>query len=153
MSADKAADGKVKRGFQRYLFWGVGCLLFVGVVWIGNNTLLTFGRPPSTLGLFVAWYTIVLALGIFVISLLIFGAVRYEEKANFLKKGEIRSSIAIGLTALYIILLPLSLIKDATFDFSGKFLENFWLVYIAIIGFYFGSRTIERLKGVDSSAE
>ena len=134
----------IGRAISSHFFWIIGAGLLYGIYRVGNTILLVFARNygiPS--GMFVAWYAIVLSLGIFAISLLVFGAVRYE-KGSFLRKGEIRDSIAVGLTALYIILLPLSLVQDPSLNFTGKFLENFWLVYVTVIGFYFASHTAEQ---------
>jgi len=89
-----------------------------------------------------------------------------------LSKGEIRKSIVISFTIIYLILLLLS--YDRTMDLAttnnttftiitlnatanataqtvpiqaiGNFTQNFLYVYIVIIGFYFGSRLGEQVK-------
>ncbi len=78
-------------------------------------------------------------------TLLVLGAIRYEA-GKFLEKGEIRSAIAIALTVVYIILLPLSLVPNIGLEFGGEFLRNFHLVYVSVIGFYFGTGAIAMLK-------
>jgi hypothetical protein len=89
---------------------------------------------------------IVVGLLAFATSLLAFGTIRYEP-GKFLDKDEIRSAIAIALTVLYVILLPLSLVPNVGLDFAGEFLKNFHIVYVSIIGFYFGTQAIEILRG------
>ena len=93
---------------------------------------------------------IIVSLLAFSGSLLAFGAIRYEEGV-FLEKGEIRSAIAIALTVAYLILLPLSLVPNIGLDFGGEFLKNFHLVYVSVIGFYFGTRVVEILRGKEES--
>ena len=93
-----------------------------------------------------------------------------------LSKGEVRKSIVISLTVMYIILLSLSFAGTAdmpatnvtyynrtiidstsnttTFENSTfktipatvNIIQNFLYVYVVIIGFYFGSRLGERIK-------
>jgi len=92
-----------------------------------------------------------------------------------LSKGEVRKSIVIALTVMYIILLSLSFAGTAdmpatnvtyynrtivdstsnttTFENATKtipatvnIIQNFLYVYVVIIGFYFGSRLGERIK-------
>ena len=88
-----------------------------------------------------------------------------------LSRGEVRKSIVISLTVMYIILLSLSFygtteelptnavpndIADSNtgnttaqnipIQTIGNFTQNFLYVYVIIIGFYFGSRLGERIK-------
>ena len=85
--------------------------------------------------------------------------------ATKLSRGEVRKSIVISLTVMYILLLSLSfystreLTTNATYNATinttaqnipieaiGNFTQNFLYVYVIIIGFYFGSRLGERIK-------
>ena len=103
----------------------------------------------------------------------------FYSKCNLgtkLSKGEVRKSIVISLTVMYIILLSLSFAGTAdmpaindtyynrtivdstsnttTFENSTiqtipatvNIIQNFLYVYVVIIGFYFGSRLGERIK-------
>jgi uncharacterized membrane protein len=62
-----------------------------------------------------------------------------------LSRGEVRKSIVISLTVMYILLLTLSFYYTPT-EAIGNFTQNFLYVYVIIIGFYFGSRLGERIK-------
>ena len=102
----------------------------------------------------------------FIIPLLLSFSPKYNLGTK-LSKGEVRKSIVIALTVVYIILLSLSFDKTthlATTNVTsnitalnvtaqtvpiqaiGNFTQNFLYVYIVIIGFYFGSRLVERFK-------
>ncbi|MEA2074357.1 MAG: hypothetical protein U9O85_01270 [Euryarchaeota archaeon] len=105
----------------------------------------------------------------FIIPLVLSFSPKYNLGTK-LSKGEVRKSIVIALTVMYIILLSLSfygptvLMTDATnyttnyivtgnnttqhipIQPIGNFTQNFPYVYIIIIGFYFGSRLGERIK-------
>lgn len=110
----------------------------------------------------------------FIIPLLLSFSSKYNLGTK-LSKGEVRKSIVISLTVIYIVLLSLSFyqityevpttnvtpnnsIKSTnitTFNVTaqtvpiqaiGNFTQNFLYVYIVIIGFYFGSRLCERIK-------
>ena len=102
----------------------------------------------------------------FIIPLLLSFSSKYNLGTK-LSKGEVRKSIVIALTVVYIILLSLSFDKTthlATTNVTsnitalnvtaqtvpiqaiGNFTQNFLYVYIVIIGFYFGSRLVERFK-------
>lgn len=92
----------------------------------------------------------------------------FSSKHNLgtkLSRVEVRKSIVISLTVMYILLLSLSfystneLTTNATYNATinttaqnipiqaiGNFTQNFLYVYIIIIGFYFGSRLGERIK-------
>jgi len=65
--------------------------------------------------------------------------------ATKLSRGEVRKSIVISLTVMYILLLPLSFYY-IPIEAIGNFTQNFLYVYVIIIGFYFGSRLGERIK-------
>ena len=82
-------------------------------------------------------------LFVFVFSLVVFYR---NDPAHFLDKGVVRTSIAISFTVAYVLLLAYSFIStDLGLDFKdNKFLDNFYLVYISIIGFYFTTAAIER---------
>ena len=110
----------------------------------------------------------------FIIPLLLSFSSKYNLGTK-LSKGEVRKSIVISLTVVYIILLSLSFYQTTyepttinvtsntsmittnltTFNVTsetvpvqaiGNFIQNFLYVYIVIIGFYFGSRLGERIK-------
>ncbi len=110
----------------------------------------------------------------FIIPLLLSFSSKYNLGTK-LSKGEVRKSIVISLTVVYIILLSLSFYQTTyepttinvtsntsmittnltTFNVTsetvpvqaiGNFIQNFLYVYIVIIGFYFGSRLSERIK-------
>ena len=102
----------------------------------------------------------------FIIPLLLSFSPKYNLGTK-LSKGEVRKSIVIALTVVYIILLSLSFDKtthlatnNVTSNITalnvtaqtvpiqaiGNFTQNFLYVYIVIIGFYFGSRLVERFK-------
>jgi uncharacterized membrane protein len=110
----------------------------------------------------------------FIIPLLLSFSSKYNLGTK-LSKGEVRKSIVISLTVVYIILLSLSFYQTYTYEPAinvttnysmgatnlttfnvtsetvpvqaiGNFIQNFLYVYIVIIGFYFGSRLGERIK-------
>ena len=102
----------------------------------------------------------------FIIPLLLSFSSKYNLGTK-LSKGEVRKSIVISLTVVYIILLSLSFDKTthmATTNVTsnitalnitaqtipiqaiGNFTQNFLYVYIVLIGFYFGSRLAEHVK-------
>ena len=102
----------------------------------------------------------------FIIPLILAFSSKYNLGTK-LSRGEVRKSIVISLTVMYIILLSLSFDKTthlATTNVTsnitalnvtaqtvpiqaiGNFTQNFLYVYIVIIGFYFGSRLVERIK-------
>ena len=91
-------------------------------------------------------FLIILVLGItsFVIPLFL----SFSPQNNLgtkLSKGEVRKSIVISLTFMYIILLSLSFVGKIE-DSTTEIMKNFLYVYVVIIGFYFGSRLGERIK-------
>jgi uncharacterized membrane protein len=121
------------------LFWIPIISLFIAIIIIIhiNQSLL---QDAFKLGL------ILLAFHVFFYSVLIFNSA-LAKKANILRltKGEMRRSIAIILTIAYISVLFLDLAN--IFDASGKYTLYFaYGVYGAIIAFYFGLRTAEKMK-------
>ncbi|MBN1763429.1 MAG: hypothetical protein JW878_10225 [Methanomicrobia archaeon] len=93
----------------------------------------------------------------------------YHPKCNFgtrLSKGEVRKSIVISFTIMFIILLSISFFQtseelknntvssvvpsnsSATIPLQaiGSFTQNFLYIYVIIIGFYFGSRLTEQIQ-------
>lgn len=101
----------------------------------------------------------------FIIPLILAFSSKYNLGTK-LSRGEVRKSIVISFTVVYIILLSLSFDKtthlatNVTSNITalnvtaqtvpiqaiGNFTQNFLYVYIVIIGFYFGSRLGERIK-------
>jgi len=101
----------------------------------------------------------------FVIPLIFAFSSKYNLGTK-LSRGEVRKSIVISLTVVYIMLLSLSFDKtthlatNVTSNITalnitaqtvpiqaiGNFTQNFLYVYTVIIGFYFGSRLVERIK-------
>ena len=110
---------------------------------------------------------IIIGIGIFSFAIPLGLSLKYDLGTK-LSKGEVRKSIVISFTVIYIILLLLSFDKTTdlattnnvtstitTFNATaqtvpiqaiGNFTQNFLYVYIVIIGFYFGSRLGERVK-------
>jgi len=80
----------------------------------------------------------------FIIPLVLSFSPKYNLGTN-LSRGEVRKSIVIALTVLYIILLSLSFVEKIDY-FTTEIIKNFLYIYVVIIGFYFGSRLGERIK-------
>lgn len=59
-----------------------------------------------------------------------------------LETREVRRAITICFTILYVILLSMS-VANTDLNLKTEFLKNFLTIYLAIIAFYFGSRTVE----------
>lgn len=87
----------------------------------------------------------ILGMAAFGYSVFGLGLLRYE-KGSVLDQDEIRSAIAISLTVVYIILLPLSLVPNIGLNFDGEFLKNFHYAYVTVIAFYFGTNALEIYK-------
>ena len=110
---------------------------------------------------------IIISIGIISFAIPLLLSLKYDLGTK-LSKGEVRKSIVISFTVIYIILLLLSFDKTTdlattnnvtstitTFNATaqtvpiqaiGNFTQNFLYVYIVIIGFYFGSRLGEQVK-------
>ena len=74
----------------------------------------------------------------FFIVLLFNASIVSKKNILSLDKGQIRRSIAIVFTLVYLILI----FKDPNGD--GALYENFTMIYGVIIAFYFGSRILEK---------
>ncbi len=70
-------------------------------------------------------------------------ALIFSEPINVLDRREIRRSLIITFTIIYIILL---------FQ-GGSSLEQFTWIYFAMISFYFGSRALDRFAEVKGSKD
>jgi len=129
------------RNSQTIVILGAFVLLVITAIAIGLGVGQFGLESARTLVILV----VILGLGSFAGVLTMFIALLYEQ-GKVLQKGEIRSAIAVALTVFYITLLTLSLLPNSGLDFSGEFLNNFYLVYITVIAFYFGTRALEVLK-------
>jgi hypothetical protein len=85
-------------------------------------------------------------LFVFILSLLVFYNIEKDDPKEFLQGAAVRTGIAISFTVAYIQLLAFSLVATQMgLNFDNPLMGNFFTVYIAIIGFYFGSATWERV--------
>ena len=68
-----------------------------------------------------------------------------SEKGD-LSSGEVRRSIAISFILVFFALLALGdrITLDGEHKLVAKALENYWVFIVAIIGFYFGGRSLEK---------
>ncbi len=71
-------------------------------------------------------------------------ALLFPEPINVLDRREIRRSLIITFTIIYIILL---------FQGERSLLEHFTWIYFAMISFYFGSRALDRFAEVKGSKD
>jgi hypothetical protein len=120
-------------------------LATIGALGIGLVVLTSvfFGIESPRL---VANGIVSVSLGVFLLTLLVFHASE-KNKDEFLQKGAIRTAITISFTVAYLMLLAYSLIaNELGISFENKVLENFYLVYISIIGFYFGTTSLEKVS-------
>ena len=66
-----------------------------------------------------------------------------------LQMNSIRTAIAISFTVAYLLVVSFSLVAgDLGLTLDNGVLNNFHLVYISIIGFYFGSTTAETVAKI-----
>lgn len=105
-------------------------------------TYLVFGvRSPRLL----ASGIVAVTLGVFLLTLLVF--YDRKNKERILEKGVIRTALTISFTVAYLILLSYSLTAhELGLQYDNPFMENFYIVYITIIAFYFGTTSLEILK-------
>jgi hypothetical protein len=103
----------------------------------------------------LGWYSpqvaangiIATSLFVFILSLIVFYNIEKDNPKEFLQGAAVRTGIAISFTVSYIQMLAFSLVATQLgLNFDNPLMNNFFTVYIAIIGFYFGSATWERLK-------
>ncbi len=88
---------------------------------------------------------LVTSLFVFILSLLVFYSIEEDDPKEFLQGAAVRTGISF--TVAYIQLLAFSLVATQLgLNFDNPLMNNFFTVYIAIIGFYFGSATWERIK-------
>ncbi|MHC1596659.1 MAG: hypothetical protein ACXQTO_07425 [Candidatus Syntropharchaeales archaeon] len=111
-------------------------------LWIGNIVL---GIGLLVAGLIVALLptpTGIGLLGIVTFFISLIGGNILSTEQN-LTTGEVRRAIAIASTVIFFGLFALE-----SYPQEIKFLiEDFWKVYGIIIGFYFGTRALERIRG------
>ncbi|KAF5413609.1 MAG: hypothetical protein C5S38_06005 [Candidatus Methanophagaceae archaeon] len=74
-----------------------------------------------------------------------------KKSLLILDKKEIRRSIAISFTILFILLISFYFEKDTSP--AAEVITAFGLVYIVIIGVYFGSRVYEKIKEITNAEE
>ena len=84
-----------------------------------------------------------LGISSFIIPLLL--SLKYDLGTK-LSKGEVRKSIVIALTVMYIILLSLSFAGTLGHSSKDGIVQYIHYVYVIIIGFYFGSRLTEQIQ-------
>jgi hypothetical protein len=120
-------------------------VVFVGIA--GFATWISYDVWGLQTGRGLVDRIVIIGLIAFAGSIFSLGALRYSKEHSLLDQGEIRSSIAIAMTVMYLTLLPLSLLQSGTqLGFSGDLVKNFGTVYIAVIGFYFGSTALEKFS-------
>ena len=75
----------------------------------------------------------------------IMGGSFLSEKGD-LSSGEVRKSIAISFILVFFALLAFGdrITISGDHNLIAKALENYWVFIVAIIGFYFGGRSLEK---------
>lgn len=69
----------------------------------------------------------------------------FYHKDNTLDKGEVRRSIAISITVVFIITLAYSISSD---NVGEHFLSLLKWAFSIVMAFYFGSRVVERVAEI-----
>jgi hypothetical protein len=89
-------------------------------------------------------------MGIGLMGMIVFigsmvGGSLLSEKGD-LSSGEVRRSIAISFVLVFFALLAFgeNITISADQKLISKVLDNFWVFIVAIIGFYFGGRSLEK---------
>lgn len=126
-------------------YWGIAIAIGLLEIVLLYLTSYLFGFESPRL---VANGMVSVSLGVFLLTLIVFYSTS-EPRQSFLEKGAIRTAIAIAFTVAYLMLFAYSLIAgELRINLDNKVVENFYLVYISIIAFYFGTTGLEKMAEI-----
>ncbi|MCK5039679.1 MAG: hypothetical protein KAR87_01790 [Candidatus Aenigmarchaeota archaeon] len=112
---------------------------------VAGSRVIIFGFAVSILiACIIPTLTGIGLIGIVVLTTMLVGG-NILSKEHQLTTGEVRRAIAVSCTA---VLFGLLAFGDTIFTNSTivkSILEKFWLIYLTIIGFYFGGRSAEKI--------